>query len=127
MSIGDKIKAYRESLGLKGKEFAAKIGISGGSLSDLEHNNTKPAAETLELLVLNTDVNPMWLLTGIGDMRRNTESIPRVSEPHDPYIASVAEMMRAMDDDTKKDIQLSVQKEKLLRDLIKERQELKAG
>lgn len=127
MVLGERIRIYREALGLKGKEFAAIIGISGGSLSDLENDKTKPKADTLESIVLKTDVNPMWLLTETGEMRRGTAPVPSVSEKPDPYIASVSEMMRAMDDDTKKYIQLSVQKEKLLRELMKERQELKAG
>lgn len=50
-----------------------------------------------------------------------------VAEEHDPYIASVTTMMRSMDDDTKKDIQLSVEKEKLLRELLREKQGKKAG
>lgn len=127
MAIGERIQIYRKALGLKGKQFAAIIGISGGSLSDLENDKTKPKADTLESIVLKTDVNSMWLLTGIGEMRRDIEPVPAVSEKHDPYIASVLEMMRAMDDDTKRDIQLSVQKEKLLRELLKEKWDMKAA
>ena len=52
---------------------------------------------------------------------RGEEPPPVVAEEHDPYIASVATMMRTMDDDTKKDIQLSVEKEKLLRELLREK------
>lgn len=58
---------------------------------------------------------------------RGEEPPPVVAEEHDPYIASVATMMRTMDDDTKKDIQLSVEKEKLLRELLREKQGKKAG
>lgn len=40
-----------------------------------------------------------------------------------PEAASIVEMMGAMDSDTRKDVQLGVQKEKLLRDLLKEKSE----
>lgn len=57
---------------------------------------------------------------------KGEEPPPMVAEECDPYIASVATMMRSMDDDTKKDIQLSVEKEKLLRDLLKDKQRKEA-
>lgn len=49
---------------MKGKEFAAIIGISPGSLSDIENGNTKPKADTLTALINKTDIDPVWLLTG---------------------------------------------------------------
>lgn len=40
-----------------------------------------------------------------------------------PEAASIVEMLGAMDSDTRKDVQLGVQKEKLLRELLKEKSE----
>lgn len=40
-----------------------------------------------------------------------------------PEAASIVEMLGAMDSDTRKDVQLGVQKEKLLRELLKEKAE----
>lgn len=125
MTIGERIKHYRKLIGLSGKDLALKIGISGGNLSEIENNKYKPGADALEALAEKTDINPSWLLTGVGAVRisESYQCATCVAEhPDDPYISSVADMMRVMDDDTKKDIQLSVQKEKLLRELIKERQ-----
>lgn len=62
--IGDRIREFRKEKGFKVAEFAALIGISQGSLSDIENNKTKPSAETLSAIVRKTDVNPGWLLTG---------------------------------------------------------------
>lgn len=45
----------------------------------------------------------------------------------DPTIQKVIELLEGMDDNTKEDVCLSVQKEKLLRDLLKEKLEKKAG
>lgn len=56
------------SKGHKVADFAKLIGISQGSLSDIENGKTKPSAETLASIVRNTDINAAWLLTDIGDM-----------------------------------------------------------
>jgi len=66
-----------------------------------------------------------WLESGEGEMFCNDTERPL--EDDGGYIAAVAAMMRGMDADTQKDIFLSVQKEKLLRELLEERQEKKAG
>ncbi|CAH2032096.1 helix-turn-helix domain-containing protein [Trichlorobacter ammonificans] len=44
-----------------------------------------------------------------------------------PTIEAVIQMMESMDADTQEDIRLSVQKEKLLRELMKEKQEKEAA
>jgi len=54
---------------------------------------------------------------------RGPESVQESTEEYGGYIKAVAEMMRAMDPETQKDIFLSVQKEKLLRELLTERGE----
>ncbi len=70
MTIGKRIKGYRTSNGLKVKEFSEKIGISQGTLSDIENGKTKPSADTLSLIIRHTDINPNWLLTGHGAFTR---------------------------------------------------------
>ncbi|WP_183355984.1 helix-turn-helix domain-containing protein [Geomonas silvestris] len=67
--IGSRIADYRRGLKFKVAEFARIIGISQGSLSDIENNKTKPSADTIEAIVRNTDINPGWLLTGVGPKR----------------------------------------------------------
>ncbi|EKD36779.1 MAG: hypothetical protein ACD_75C01374G0002 [uncultured bacterium] len=68
--IGNRIGDYRRGLRYKVAEFAKLIGISQGSLSDIENNKTKPSAVTIEAIVRNTDINPGWLLTGVGPNRK---------------------------------------------------------
>jgi hypothetical protein len=48
---------------------------------------------------------------------------PQIREEPSPYIIKVAEMMSGMDEETQKDICLSVEKEKLLRDLLRQKEE----
>ncbi len=66
--VGRRIRAYRKKKGLTVKQLAEIIGISQGSLSDIENEKTKPSAKTITSLVRNTDINPTWLLTGQGEM-----------------------------------------------------------
>lgn len=68
--IGKRIQDYRMFLRLKVGEFAKLIGISQGSLSDIENIKTKPSADTIAAIVRNTDIRPEWLLTGEGPMRK---------------------------------------------------------
>ncbi len=70
MTIGTRIKGYRTKKGFKVKEFSEKIGISQGTLSDIENEKTKPSADTLSLIIRHTDINPNWLLTGHGTFTR---------------------------------------------------------
>ena len=71
--IGERIRLFRKGKNLTLVQFANLIGISHGSLSSLENNRSKPAAETLSNLCLHTDIDIEWLLTGEGKERTNEE------------------------------------------------------
>lgn len=62
--IGQRIKEYRESIGLKVIPFANKIGIAQSTLSAIETGKSKPSAETLAQIIRNTDIDAVWLITG---------------------------------------------------------------
>ncbi|MEW5745239.1 MAG: LexA family transcriptional regulator [Nitrospirota bacterium] len=64
MPIGARLREYREKKHYKVAEFASIIGISQGTLSDIENEKTKPSAETIAAIVRHTDINATWLLTG---------------------------------------------------------------
>ena len=63
-SCGERLRKYRKSKGLNGTDFSGKIGISQGTLSDIEKNKTKPSANTIASLIRNTDIDIVWFLTG---------------------------------------------------------------
>ena len=69
-TIGQRLKAFRKDLGLRLVDLSKKIGISQGSLSDIENDNSAPSAKTLKGLCLKTDLNIHWLLTGRAEMYR---------------------------------------------------------
>ena len=68
--LGTRLRKWRITNNLKGYELAKLIGISQGSLSDLENNVSHPSANTLALLYLNTTINIIWLLIQEGEMER---------------------------------------------------------
>jgi transcriptional regulator with XRE-family HTH domain len=65
---GERLRQYRKSKSLTLVKFGQMLGISHGSLSELENNINNPSADTLASLVRYTDINIVWLLSGEGDM-----------------------------------------------------------
>ena len=62
-NIGGRLQFFRKSLDMKGVAFSKYIGISQGSLSDLENGKSIPGANTLiNLYRQGCDIH--WLLTG---------------------------------------------------------------
>jgi transcriptional regulator with XRE-family HTH domain len=68
LMIGNRIRKYRLSKEHTVKVMADIIGISQGTLSDIENGKSKPSADTLSSIVRRTDINPFWLLTGGDEM-----------------------------------------------------------
>jgi transcriptional regulator with XRE-family HTH domain len=66
-TLGGRLKLYRKKIGMNQKQFAAKLGISQGSLCDIENGKTEPSAQTLTSISENTHMNLRWLLTGRVD------------------------------------------------------------
>ncbi len=62
--FGERIRKYRKIKNLTVKQLADIIGISQGSLSDIENNKTTPSSKTFDALFRNTDINPLWLFLG---------------------------------------------------------------
>lgn len=63
-AVGKRLRAYRKTLPLNVVDFAAKIKISQGTLSELENGISAPSAQTLANLYQITDIDIGWLLTG---------------------------------------------------------------
>lgn len=65
-TIGSRIAYIRKKSELNQKEFAARLGISQGNLSDMENNKYSPSAATLLSVIRCFNVSIDWLLTGDG-------------------------------------------------------------
>ena len=69
-TVGERLRLWRKSSMMKLLDVKKMIGVSQGSLSDLENNKSLPSAGTLTQLCLKTDLNICWLLTGTGPVAR---------------------------------------------------------
>ena len=72
--VGDRIRKYKELKGMKSKEFAELIGIAPSTLSAIESGKTKPNADTLAAIVIKTNIDPYYLLTGEEKIVRPEEN-----------------------------------------------------
>ena len=67
MSIGIRMRAFRDSLGMTREEFAERYGISASTLSGYERDQRAPHAEGLAVFA-KAGANINWILTGEGSM-----------------------------------------------------------
>jgi transcriptional regulator with XRE-family HTH domain len=62
--VGMRIRSYRKSRYMKGKDLARVLEISQSSLSEIESGKSSPSARTLLNFFLNTDIDVFWALSG---------------------------------------------------------------
>ncbi|MHA7965887.1 helix-turn-helix domain-containing protein [Paenibacillus sp. CAU 1782] len=72
-TFAERFQYLRKLTGLKQAEFASRINLSQGRLSDIEKGKNKPSADTLVSVAqqFSTDVN--WLLMGTGTAPQSLE------------------------------------------------------
>ncbi|HDH51262.1 MAG TPA: XRE family transcriptional regulator [Nitrospirae bacterium] len=120
--IGQRIRKWRKQKGLKLIELARTIGISHGSLSDIETEKTDPSADTLFKFVGNTDINLAWLFTGKGPMESSQMLISEEGyTPVDDTIGKIILLLKDMDKNDRREILKHVEEKKLLKELLEER------
>ena len=60
--IGNRIRKYREEIGISQKELAQKIGVSNGRVSNWEQGINRPDADMLAEICIVLNVSPSLLL-----------------------------------------------------------------
>ncbi len=65
--IGERIKFIRKEAGLTQKEFGAKIGIKGNTITGYEKGTRKPSNAVIRIICLVFNVDQTWLRTGEGN------------------------------------------------------------
>ena len=73
MNIGEKIRQIRKTNELNQIEFASRIKISQGTLSDIERGVCLPSSETLIALKENFKCDLNWLL--VNERQKITEQV----------------------------------------------------
>lgn len=66
--FGKRLRKARQKIGLSQKDFAEKLGFTGGFVSELEYGKAKPGYDFLMGLINSFSINPAWLLVGVGTM-----------------------------------------------------------
>lgn len=74
--FGQRLKAVRERLGQKQKDFAAHIGITPPFLSEIEKGKSKPGFEVLRTIAGTYHINLNYLLFGEGEPFRTPSDDP---------------------------------------------------
>lgn len=122
IKVSERLRQIIETTGLSQKAVAQKLGITPAHVTNLLQGKREASDQLARL------IEAIWPETGEGEMFREGKRESEGPYRHpDPTIQKIVELLEGMDADTKEDICLSVQKEKLLRDLLKEKQERKAG
>lgn len=76
VNIGERIKQIRKSYSMSQATFASHIGISQGTLSEIERGKFNPSVETVISISEKMGVKTDWLLRGdsiVGDLSTNLE------------------------------------------------------
>ena len=68
MTIGDRIKKVRKTLGLTQQKFADRIGVKQNTITQYETGRNAPVDSVMALICREFDVNETWLRTGEGEM-----------------------------------------------------------
>lgn len=68
---GKRVAEYRKSRRKSQQQLALEIGVSRSYIGDIEAGRCEPSRNFIQALLDVTDVNPDWLLTGNGLMRRS--------------------------------------------------------
>ena len=71
--MNERIKELRKTLGLTQQDFAAKLGIKGGAISNYEIGRNIPIDAVISLICREFNVNETWLREGSGDMFKSND------------------------------------------------------
>jgi transcriptional regulator with XRE-family HTH domain len=76
--MGERLKKVRIFLGLTQEQFAGKIGMTHGSLAQIENSKVSISRIPLVAFCKRFNINETWLRTGEGEMFVKTERDIRV-------------------------------------------------
>lgn len=99
--IGARIKEIRKMENLTQLDFANKLGISRGHVSNLEIGKDKPSDSLIKLICLNWGINEYWLLFGEGSIKDELQVNQLFNGIKDKRILSLLTVLHNMHEDNK--------------------------
>lgn len=82
MYMNERIKKIRKTLNLSQEEFGAKIGLTRSSISKFEKGKINMSEQSLKLMCIEFNLNPVWLIEGTGEIFLRDDDIDRLAGKH---------------------------------------------
>ncbi|EKT7903999.1 TPA: helix-turn-helix transcriptional regulator [Klebsiella pneumoniae] len=79
-SIGERVVSIRKKADLNQRDFAARLGISNGGISQIENGKAMPGGDFLLRIHQEFGVDITWLLTGVSNHAQVNEVQPMSPE-----------------------------------------------
>ena len=126
--INKRLKLLRKKISMTQQEFAKILGISQNFLSAIETGDRGVPIERLESLS-EINANLDWLITGQGEMFKAPPGQQRLVNVLDPTgdLAAAVRLLAEMPEEKRRDCLNYIQDKKLLFDLQREIEKIKAG
>lgn len=104
MTQNERVKEIRKTLGLTLEKFGERIGVTRGSMSNIENGNRNLTEQMTKSICREFSVDYMWLTTGEGEMFIDTdddfiERIDRIMAGEDEARKSLFKFMLELSDD----------------------------
>ena len=104
MTQNERVKEIRKTLGLTLEKFGERIGVTRGSMSNIENGNRNLTEQMTKSICREFSVDFMWLTTGEGEMFIDTdddfiERIDRIMAGEDEARKNLFKFMLELSDD----------------------------
>lgn len=104
MTQNERVKEIRKTFGLTLEKFGERIGVTRGSMSNIENGNRNLTEQMTKSICREFSVDYMWLTTGEGEMFIDTdddfiERIDRIMAGEDEVRKNLFKFMLELSDD----------------------------
>lgn len=104
MTQNERVKEIRKTLGLTLEKFGERIGVTRGSMSNIENGNRNLTGQMTKSICREFSVDYMWLTTGEGEMFIDTdddfiERIDRIMAGEDEARKNLFKFMLELSDE----------------------------
>ena len=104
MTRNERVKEIRKTLGLTLEKFGERIGVTRGSMSNIENGNRNLTEQMTKSICREFSVDYMWLTTGEGEMFIDTdddfiERIDRIMAGEDEARKNLFKFMLELSDE----------------------------